>query len=76
MLAVPNRLQKVNDWSCSTQMCHSLQLGSDCLSNSSRPGVAKLFDTSTEFAIVWPWRAEHNAIYMIDSTLMLLHCCP
>jgi len=32
MLAAPNLLQKVNGWSCSSQMWHPLRLGCDCLS--------------------------------------------
>jgi len=39
MLAAPNRLQKVNGWSCSFQVWHPRRLGCDCLSNSCRPVV-------------------------------------
>ena len=41
MLAVLNRLQKVNGWSCSSRMWHPRQLGCDCLSNSCRPVILK-----------------------------------
>jgi len=34
MLAVPNRLQKINGWSCSSQLWHLRRLSCDCLSNS------------------------------------------
>ena len=37
MLAVSNRLQKVNGWSCSSQLWHPHLLGCDCLSNSCGP---------------------------------------
>jgi len=39
MLAVPNRLQKVNGWFCSSRLWHPCRLGCDCLSNSCRPVV-------------------------------------
>jgi len=39
MLAVPNGLQKVNGWSCSSRLWHPRRLGCDCLSNSCRPMV-------------------------------------
>jgi len=39
MLAVPNRLQKANGWSCSSQLWHPHLLGCNCLSNSCRPGL-------------------------------------
>jgi len=42
MVAAPNRLQKVNGWSCSFQLWHPRQLGCDCLSNSRRPVVLNL----------------------------------
>jgi len=41
MLAVPNRLQKVNGWSCSSWLWHPRRLGCDCLPNSCRPVVLK-----------------------------------
>ena len=34
MLVVPNRLQKVNGWSCSSQLWQPRQLSCNCLSNS------------------------------------------
>jgi len=37
MLAVPNSLQKVNGWSCSSRLWHPRQFSCDCLSNSCRP---------------------------------------
>jgi len=37
MLAVPNRLQKVYGWFCSSRLWHSCRLGCDCLFNSCRP---------------------------------------
>jgi len=39
MLAVPNRMQKLNGWSCSSRLWHPCQLGCDCLSTSCRPVV-------------------------------------
>jgi len=39
MLAVPNRLQKVNGCSCSSRPWHLRRFGCDCLSNSCRPVV-------------------------------------
>ena len=39
MLAVPNRPQKVNGWSCSSRLWHTCQLGCDYLPNSCRPVV-------------------------------------
>jgi len=36
LLAVPNRLQKVNSWSCSSRLWHPHQLGCGCLSSSCR----------------------------------------
>ena len=36
MLVVPNRLQNVNGWSCSSQLWHPRRFGYDCLSNSCR----------------------------------------
>jgi len=39
MLAVSNRLQKVNGWCCSFRLWHPRWLGCDCLSNSCRPVV-------------------------------------
>jgi len=36
---VPNCLQKVNSWSCSSLLWHPRRLSCDCLSNSCRPLV-------------------------------------
>jgi len=33
MQAVPNRVQKINGWSCSSWLWHPRQLGCDCPSN-------------------------------------------
>jgi len=42
MLAVPNRLQKVNGWSCSSRLWHPCRLGCDCLPNSCKSVVLNL----------------------------------
>ena len=42
MLAVPNRLQKVSGWSCSSRLWHPRRLGCDCVLNSCRPVVLNL----------------------------------
>jgi len=39
MLAVPNRLQKVNGWSWGSRLWHPRRLGCDCLSNSCKSVV-------------------------------------
>jgi len=39
MLAVPNRLQKVNGCFCTSRLWHPRRLSSDCLSSSCRPVV-------------------------------------
>jgi len=36
MLAIPNRLQKANGWSCSSKQLHSRRIDCDCLSTSYR----------------------------------------
>ena len=40
---VPNRMHKVNGWSCTSWLWHPRQLACDCLSNSCRPVVLKPF---------------------------------
>jgi len=39
MQPVPNCMQKVNGWSCTSWLWHPRQLGCDCLSNSCRPMI-------------------------------------
>jgi len=76
MLAVPNRLQKVNGWSCSSKMCHPPRLGCDYLSNWCRPRMAKLFDPRAEFATAWPLEGCIQCDLRDRQQPMLLHRCP
>jgi len=39
MLAVLNRLEEINGWSCTSRLWHPRRLCCDCLSNSCRPAV-------------------------------------